>query len=329
MSVKEIKRLFIIGNGFDIAHNLATAYSDFYEFLKKKNENHENKTVDNMISIINKHDKMNSGNKLWGELEEHCGKIALEEASILKEDIEFRDDEEKIHHCIDKKEIEKAKKFNEEVKRFPILFREWVETFNVEKDIKLNQQDNIKAKNREQVMKEFGKLFSEEDFAVLNFNYSDTIERIYKVKENKICHLHGCIGNKEKIYFGHGYLSPELSKVKSLRGGKNYTKYYEENGCTIFPDKEISDSLYKDTAEVIIKEKNFFNSLSSITDVYVYGFGFGKVDIPYIKKINQIVPHAEWHIQQYMKSSEGVEKEILSLLNFIDPIRMSKWKEMS
>lgn len=30
-----MKRLFIIGNGFDIAHNLPTKYADFKKFLEK------------------------------------------------------------------------------------------------------------------------------------------------------------------------------------------------------------------------------------------------------------------------------------------------------
>lgn len=33
-----MKKLVIIGNGFDIAHNLKTSYWDFREFLKKEHE---------------------------------------------------------------------------------------------------------------------------------------------------------------------------------------------------------------------------------------------------------------------------------------------------
>ena len=30
-------KLFIIGNGFDIAHNLNTSYGDFRDYLEKEN----------------------------------------------------------------------------------------------------------------------------------------------------------------------------------------------------------------------------------------------------------------------------------------------------
>lgn len=31
-----MKNLFIIGNGFDLAHNLKTSYEDFHKYLKNK-----------------------------------------------------------------------------------------------------------------------------------------------------------------------------------------------------------------------------------------------------------------------------------------------------
>lgn len=31
-----MKNLFVIGNGFDLAHNLKTSYEDFHKYLKNK-----------------------------------------------------------------------------------------------------------------------------------------------------------------------------------------------------------------------------------------------------------------------------------------------------
>lgn len=117
---------------------------------------------------------------------------------------------------------------------------------------------------------DFINLLNAENDKFLTFNYTKTLEAVYKVKN--VCHIHGEQGGK--LLFGHG----------------NDEDYYEDNMSSHVGSEdalqEIQNGLMKNTKEAINENRSFFDGLSqNIDKVYSYGFSFSKVDEVYIREI--------------------------------------------
>lgn len=273
------KKLYIIGNGFDIAHGLKTSYEDFHMYLLRNLE----EPMRTIVNVISKHEE----GCRWSAVEESLGKIEIKDIEdidkrysensskfTLIETVGIGEDGEEIEQPTSNKELIKVvEEFKERVGMIPKEFQNWIKTIKINVDGKPNIQ----------------KLFEADDYLVLNFNYVNELEEIYHVNADDICYIHGT-QNTETFYFGHG----EKISSKHLFEG-----YNDEDGNLVLTDVGISKSLFKDTEKLIEENKSFFNKLEGITDIYIYGFSFGKVDMPYIKKISQILPKAKWNIYDY------------------------------
>jgi hypothetical protein len=154
--------------------------------------------------------------------------------------------------------------------------------------------------------KEFQKLLTPRT-TVLNFNYSYTIEKIYNFKN--VIHIHGNIYNKDSIIIGH-------QKKSTI-----------EETDLIFPGafgiSEINEFFTKNTDEIIKKNEKYFHSLSKINSVYVYGFSFAAVDIPYISKIiSETSNQTRWFLD-----ANSIERE--NILKYAEILHKNNCKNIS
>ena len=68
------KQLFIIGNGFDRAHGLSTAYQDFYYYLSRDDATDADRAIEKfLIEHISNSDENNNG--IWSNFEELIGYV--------------------------------------------------------------------------------------------------------------------------------------------------------------------------------------------------------------------------------------------------------------
>jgi hypothetical protein len=123
-----------------------------------------------------------------------------------------------------------------------------------------------------------------------SFNYTQTLERIYNVQENDICHIHGVsrgIKNlndlvSEDLVFGHGLESYDTNVTDIVRTAYNILK--------------------KPVNQCIIKSRMFFEKINDVDNIYSYGFSFGDVDMPYIEKICQSIrdtSNVTWYFNDF------------------------------
>lgn len=292
--------LYIIGNGFDLAHYLPTGYVNFREYLKKKAVEENEEEIHLLIDIFDKYDTEKKGNGAaageqeinWCDMEEYCGKIELSDAGIDLSDRRYYDEdgEEQIIPYTGGERGEEVDGFVKSIDKLRVLFNRWVET--------CGSQEQMKQAADHRIDYFTGKL-QDPDYLILSFNYTNTLEQLYGVEENRICHIHGKQGSGGKYYFGHGdeVLSPDA--LKSLRKSLRYMNSIAYEDGTHFPDVEIAKKLFKDTKEAYNANKAFWDRLSDVKKVYAYGFSFGDVDLFYMEKIMEKVPTAEWHIHQY------------------------------
>lgn len=282
--------LFIIGNGFDIAHGLETSYDDFRNYLV---ENFENINMDELVipNEINLPDggiDYNEDEVLtllfylisgaednideWKDVENSLGHLDFDEVFDMI-DVVY-DKEGDIHgwHTADNNQ-QLASSLIVPTTAIQRYFSKWVEDLDV---------------SAAEQLKNFNSIVNVEDL-FLTFNYTDTLEEIYDIKEESVCHIHG--RENEEIFFGHGN---DLDKTD-----RHMTKNIgSEDGLN-----EIQRQLRKRTDIALENQSDFFEKLEEtfIDKIYSIGFSFSAVDTVYLDEICRSVDteNVVWYFNDY------------------------------
>lgn len=283
-----MKKLFIIGNGFDSAHHLSTKYKHFRKYLIKEYDNPYSYIPEEAIGpdgetanyrhvaglLINLFDDYYNDED-WGDVE-----AALPDLDYRQflEDVNMQDDDRNIYHTIYSNEDT----INNLGTCMPImkeLIHEWLETVVINANTK----------------KAFPNLINE-DGLFLTFNYTDTLEKVYKIDTQNICHIHGMIG--QDIVFGHG-------KIDNLLEGA-YSRYF----ISEVKLQDVINSMKKDVDGCLEMHKAFFVNLSKepIQDIYSIGFSFADVDLEYIREICRRIDTSNvvWHLTHHNKKKNKI-----------------------
>lgn len=292
--------LFIIGNGFDIYHNLPTKYSDFRDYLINKypgadeyDEGVPDLSIEDDIDCIKSVGYISKiidgcGGEDWSDLE-----------SYLSNDIfdMICDDFEPITLDTDDKDLFRIAEGHEYLSQiiknvFPQikdLFCDWI--YNSLGVLNYSEVENDKKITR--VLLE-GNRF-------LSFNYTLTLEKVYG--KHNVCHIHGSVlGSKENIYFGHGDDNDAPENLCSIGADYNFN--------------ELKRNLLKNTDRALEKQYDFFNSLNNVESIHSFGFSLSDVDMIYIEKIAEKSPGVTWLLNNY-DSTDTDKREKLEKLGFI------------
>ncbi len=155
-------KLYIIGNGFDLAHGIQSRYSDFRDFLINKYPYYYS-------SIMFGY---NYTDELWKNIENElplCA-IYIEENGFqmgneMREELDYNSlDDMGIGIWLD----EQYRFLN----KLPKYLRLWIESIDTSKEM-------------------FYKI--DKDSKFLTFNYTDTLERVYSINSKNIKHIHGYV----------------------------------------------------------------------------------------------------------------------------------------
>ena len=258
--------LIIVGNGFDLAHNLDTKYGDYRNFLIQ-NDNLE----------IVKYFESNSGDvdpkALWNNIEESIGLLAYEDAYIFLKKYGDDDWRDSYHHDF-QNEVEKKSLYWPGIKD---NLREWIKSINY-------------TKPRSNLLN-----FIKKEYKYLSFNYTSTLEFFYNINPDNICYLHGNALRDEELILGHAHQSyyPEWddnedTDVRLLEAGEFMENFREET--------------IKNVSEIIKQNIDFFNSSVNFKKIYVLGLSYNEVDLPYLKFISDNNPNAEWYFSWFSDS---------------------------
>ena len=274
-------KLFIIGNGFDLAHELPTSYEEFHQFLLEDNPGagdypwmsgivtgpHGEDLIDGdaavtlmcyLIDNVLEGDNWNDLENTLGKLDlSMCLKMALDpsECTDREGDIDWRWVWENRSECCEHLSLSTEYLYDQ--------FESWIEY--------------VEEEYQADVRTGFQKVISPQNDIFLTFNYTRTLERVYGCKN--VCHIHGQVG--ESIVFGHGGPTHDMNTDDPY---DPYNLELEFNG--------IYESMRKNTSDVIEKHNSFFNQLNKIQidSIYSHGFSFSTVDEPYIEKVCHTIP---------------------------------------
>lgn len=297
--------LYVIGNGFDLIHNVKSRYYDFYKYLCKKDE----LIPIYMEALFDKDD-------IWGDFEDslaHLDRSVINGLDAALEDFNVYDEDDDDFTYADYYSAieETSRPVTFLTEELPELFRKWINKLQPEKDKHpLCYLLSLNAK-------------------YINFNYTEFLESIYGIPNDNILYIHGCRKNrKEKLILGHGnnidklydkwYEKNKKSSSKNKNAPVNLA-YFRENEKENYDDyitplryyalNEVSaniegyyDDSKKDTAKIIENNKLYFYDLNNIETIIVLGHSFSKVDYPYFEEIiknNSNKKTLKWYISWY------------------------------
>ena len=275
-------KLYILGNGFDMAHDIPSSYSDFCIFMR---ENHYED-----YQRIGKY-FFEDESELWSDFERNLTHLNIER--LVRENID-------VWKYQQTHEIENT--FDTEISNLKAYFMEWV----------TSQFDNIQTDRKYDL--------SRDDFYI-TFNYTPTLHIVYDVPNTHIVYIHENSVEDKMVMpvVGHGESKEEITEKITIASGiidRIVRESMEEDHDDYpYPIEETIEvikneivfflnSLRKDTDEVILRYDGFFQELGEhrdiITDVIVLGHSLADVDIPYFQHIEQLLDvDTRWSIDYF------------------------------
>lgn len=293
-----MKHLYIIGNGFDIHTGLATRYADFRLWL----ENNYPFIYENMQAVYD------IDAEWWNDFEVQLGNLDINKFvskftplakpvdKIIAEAKRKREFEERYNippslhfesHC--------AKRLNGLLDVLQYCFEKWVD----------NCQRSIKAPKYVHIEKE--------DSFFVNFNYTDVLEILYGIHEERVLHIHGRSSKHERLIYGHnacliGSSMNNDEEQVSFELGKYQKNPYEH----IYKHQELQE---------IIKDVEY---------MHIYGFSFSPVDEDYMDWFfNNVSATSQWEISWFSEEDKNrIDKFILDHWNLKDRLKTIKLEEI-
>lgn len=246
------KMLYIIGNGFDLAHNMKSSYRDFKEWLCRS------ECIDYIVIMQQFFPSVINGKYLlWSDFENALELIDVNVVSkwsfedmLLQETAEGAysfGQQEILDTCI-QSIVSKT-------------FISWVKSIEVA---------HCKAFHS----LETGAFF-------LNFNYTDTLENVYGIPSGRVLHIHGRAKTDESLVVGHRNLLNPPAYIEDR------VDFRQSN--IIFNNVCCYNELYKPIEPIIEYNTTFFESLSSVNRISVIGHSCCCTDMPYFEAIRKSV----------------------------------------
>lgn len=272
--------LYIIGNGFDLYHDLPSRYSDFRSWLLHKDKNHR---YDEFVRVMEKIFPLETNqDMLWCNFEN-----ALGQHNARMTYVEYHAEANNIASTYEDKE----------------MIREIKTTCDAIRPNMTNWAKQIPITNKKQWFK------LDEKSWYITFNYTRVLEEVYKIPKGQICHVHGATNDSSYVVTGHN------SEEDLTDRYDNPNDQYEQ---TMRQMIETFNEQGKKPENQMEKLSKFLSKRPSITDVVVIGHSLDKVDMPYFKKIVELIQaNTQWHFTIHNES-----KDKFTIFNFLEDLRI-------
>jgi len=267
----EDRKLYIIGNGFDLQHGIPSEYRDFKKFVREHDFGLL-KAIENYLPTVRKD---------WKDLESALAEIDV--GSII-DDLEhfmtpYGDDDwgDSGHHdfqyevgrVIECLSIELRQRFGQWIRQVPIPTPATA----------LRRLQTIDPTDR-----------------FLTFNYTLTLQKLYGVPDTHVLHIHGRANlPDDDLVLGHAWNPQERQSLNDRPDIEEIdTRLMEAHGIL---DKYFS-ATFKPSARLIQENRPFFERLTNLEEVCVHGHSLSKVDELYFHALLAIpdISSARWQL---------------------------------
>lgn len=268
IDVENKHTLFIIGNGFDITHEIKSQYSDFAEWVRQQGHNRLEQLMETFFSNYR---------DFWGDIERALGEYDEEDI------VDWCSPDEGIDYDHPTRSVAAIEDgpdwlFKPILDEFLETFNQWVESIDVNE---AKAKFDLPAESR-----------------YLTFNYTETLEKVYNIPQKNILHIHGSRLKHDNYIIGHN----QPRDPNDAYEDETELVFKQDTWSKVIAWK---NELVKDTDGIIKDNQAFFNSLGDITKVVVIGHSFCPVDYPYmIEVVQQTGTNVPWTISYHTKNDE-------------------------
>lgn len=283
--------LHIVGNGFDLAHGIASSYADFKDYAWKHGDQYLMGLLETCYPDVN---PWNGELYLWSDLERALGNLDFQAAfEASTDDIQLEDGHEGryIAQMEDAPEFLLGMMFD----AFHRVFEDWVNDID-------NNVDPIPN------LSHFG---GGDNY--LSFNYTDTLEKVYGVPRNRINYIHGRRNSNDEIIVGHHAV------VNANDHLSDDPMVYEYQGYD-----NIANEVNKQrklTSDIIANNSEYWQSLGQVDKVMVYGHSLTDVDMDYFHEVAKHVKGVcEWHFSIYYYDPISRKKAVEHIVSVINEL---------
>lgn len=311
--------LYIIGNGFDLHHEVASSYSSFRLWLKK-----------NDYALFNLYETVCSYNALWSDFEASMAYVSrdyfLESGEVALPDLSSSPDDWTMADILLGGDMARsmAEDLLDNLRRD---FHKWVCTLRAPRNYAR-------------------KMLYVDDYArFLTFNYTTFLESHYRIPSSQVNHIHGVktqqwgslvVGHAEdnEHIFNNWWESKGYNRPHYNHKGKKYYKrdrtYRMYHGDTQYlPEYEnLTDAVesyyeeaIKPVDKIIASNASYFKSLYDVRTIYVWGFSFSKVDKPYLREIiasNDNPMSVQWYVSIFSETDKAKALNTLLPLGILE-----------
>lgn len=290
------KRLYVIGNGFDLHHGIKSKYSDFKEYV----ELNDSDLFDSLEKYF--------PDELWSDFEQTLAYLdtdtMVDEATNYLESYSSDNWSDASHHDYQYELQKRIDTVTVDLKKY---FVDWILQIGIPTTPLLTLDNNS---------------------IFINFNYTRTLETVYQIEFNKILYIHNkAIDHNSHLILGHGREfndeesfskdNDEDTDVRVAEGNNMLDEYFKET--------------YKNTDSIIAEHKDFFTRLSTIKEIYVLGHSLSDVDIKYFKSIKKFVdPDSIWTVSYYSEDERKKHGDTLRSIGLHDSkVRLVTLKDLT
>lgn len=316
-----IKKLYIIGNGFDIHHGIPSRYSNYRDWLEEND-------ADLMECLRNYYDV--DDKEWWSQFELELGHPDMadyidETAFENEPDYGSDDFRDRDYHA---GEFAAEDEIGSLVADIKGTFTDWIgslPTPNSGKKVKLDKEDAF----------------------FINFNYTDILQYLYNIKPAEILFIHGNVGNGTELVLGHNRpyeeldaeFAPEIPTPPDDLDDEELAEWYDEmadSGEDYIHQSvrgEVVSQIHKlrkNTESIIKENKTSFDTLKDVEVVYIYGLSFSPVDEPYLDEVIAKVKKdtTKWTVSYYSDDDKenaeaffmkkGIKEELVNYVKLDD-----------
>lgn len=277
-----MKRLFIIGNGFDISHGLPTKFNPDFKRIAEYREQ------DPYFWNIYQSRKAD----IWSDFE-NC--LANPDFNSLESIFDDYAPDYYSDHERDRTAIITQVDLNGNLIASLYEFANQAE-YSLNSALPLSKYSNY---------------FVSSDLFV-NFNYTHTLEELYGIDRNQVLHIHGEVGSDNLLLgYPEGQYQPEKYYYDVRQKGRGPYKevdiethiedmfqgevmdYYTYTAYSLLINKTKSFSKAQQT-ELL---KNFLKNLD-VQEIIVLGHSCA-IDFPYFEYLNNVYPFAQWDFSPF------------------------------
>lgn len=283
-------KLFIIGNGFDLAHKMPTRFDPDFKEIAEKNE------------PIRYFWELYSGGseEIWSDFE---NLLAYPDFNLLSEIFDSYYPDYLSDRESDRDGIIYQVELNGNLATS-------LQEFACQADDSLC---DVVANHK------FLQMFTSNSLYI-NFNYTHTLEEIYQISSHNILHIHGEVGGGNLILgYPAGIFSPSKIEVDPRGKGRGPYRYEEVedyiNGIEDYYVRTAYTGLFDKVKSFEktprITEMLNFVGKSNITEIIVYGHSCA-VDFEYFNKLNQVFPNANWEFHSFDEQTRNNIESLVS-----------------